>query len=34
VLLEPEGLRAAVAARARELGAGLREQAGSPHATR
>jgi predicted DNA-binding transcriptional regulator YafY len=34
VLLEPEGLRVAVAARARELGAGLREQAGAPHVTR
>ena len=34
VLLEPEGMRADVAARARELGSGLREQTGSPHATR
>jgi proteasome accessory factor C len=34
VLLEPEALRADVAARARELGAGLREQTGTPHVTR
>ena len=34
VLLEPEALRSDVAARARELGAGLREQTGTPHVTR